>query len=109
MASYPTLKTELTSRRVVLHARVPVRATNLALKVRELASADKIRFELEHKLGTADRTTLANFYGTNRNLDVTYVWPGIEGGTHTVRFASSPQYDRLPGLNILARVVLEEV
>lgn len=90
MAAYPTLNTNEVSRMTVASGHDPRRATNGALKVRRLFSAEKASFALVHDLTGAQKTTLDSFYTTNKDLDVTYTWPGT-GSSYTVRFVGAPQ------------------
>lgn len=96
MAAYPTLPITLNSRRSFDSGRTAVRATNGALKVRALYSSEKATIELEHELTAAQATSLDSFYGTNKDLDVTFTWPQpVEN--YTVRFVAKPRHDPQPG------------
>lgn len=107
MAAYPTLNTQETSRIDVEAGYEPVRATNGSLKVRRMFSADKASFTLDHDLTSAQKSTLDSFYASNKDLDVTYTWPGT-GASYTVRFVAAPQYVWHPW-GFRARVMLVEV
>lgn len=107
MAAYPTLPHRDSSRIGVISGHEPVRATNGTLKVRRLQSGDKATFSLDHDLTSAQKTTLDSFYSTNKDLDVTYTWPGT-GASYTVRFVAAPQHIWQPwGFQMHVR--LEEV
>jgi len=108
MATYPTLPTTYESSFEIIDGIETVRATNGSLKVRKLAPADKRRFMLIHKLTSAQRTTLHNFYGTNAELDVTYV-DLADSASYTVRFVKSPVHIPQPHGWFMSTAVLEEV
>lgn len=91
MAAYPSLAALDTSRMSAASGHEPVRATNGALKVRRLYAADKASFVLDHMLTIAQKATLDLFYSANKDLDVSYTWPGT-GASYTVRFVGAPQY-----------------
>lgn len=106
MAAYPFTTFSEGSVAEADDGRVTVRATNGALKTRILYSSDKKRFTLEHRLGSTDKTTLANFYGTNSALTWTLVF---DGGTSTCVFTQPPKYTPKPGSIYLVTVQAEEV
>ncbi len=109
MASYPTLPTTMATRDTIEDGRSVLRATNGALKVRRLYAADTKRFDLEHRLSASDKSTLDTFYGTNADLDVTYVYPA-DGASYTVRFVAAPAHQVQPGKAAwITRVQLAEV
>jgi hypothetical protein len=93
MANYPGFFTLADSTALPESGIEPERATNGALKHRRLWPGDKVSFEIGHVLNAADLATLVAFYATNKDLDVTYRWPG-DGQTYTVRFAAPPRYTR---------------
>ncbi len=107
MANYPGFFTLADSTASPQGGAEPARASNGALKVRRLWPDDKHSFEIGHVLTLAQRTTLDAFYAANKNLDVTYTWPG-DNVARTVRFAAPPQYRRLTA-HLEVRVRLEEV
>lgn len=83
------------------------RATNGALRVRSLYTADKANFSLVHWCTTAEKNALDEFYAANRLLNVDYTDPA-DSVTYTVRFTSAPQpVDMTPWWEV--RVVLREV
>lgn len=106
MAAYPFTVYGKESRAESMDGRELVRATNGALKTRILYSSDKKRFDLVHRLTSAEGTSLANFYGTNRGTSFTLVW---NGGTSTCVFGSPPQFQLLPGGLYSVQVSAEEV
>lgn len=85
----------------------PARASNGTLKMRRLWPDDKHSFDVGHALTLAQGDTYQAFYAANKNLDVTYTWPG-DRLTRTVRFAAPPQY-RVFTHHVEVRVRLEEV
>jgi hypothetical protein len=91
MASYPSFMTLNDSTLTTQSGIDPARATNGRLALRRLWSADKSAFDIGHVLTAVQKTTLDSFYGTNKDLDVTYKWPPT-GATYTVRFVDPPQY-----------------
>lgn len=107
MAAYPTLGTHESSRITVASGHEPARATNGSLKVRRLYSTEKTSFTLIHQVTEDQKTTLDAFYAANKDLDVTYTWPGT-GASYTVRFVDAPQYAWQPWGH-RAQVRLEEV
>lgn len=107
MAAYPTLDTLRSSAYTRDGGFDSARATNGALKVRRLFSAEKTEFTLDHSLTSTTKSTLETFYQTNKDLDVTFTWQA-DGASYTVRFLAPPQYLRLPG-GWQARVRLSEV
>lgn len=107
MANYPGFFTLADSTAKPQAGLEPARATNGALKLRRLWPDDKHTFEIGHVLTLAQRATLEVFYATNKNLDVTYTWPG-DNVARTVRFAAPPMYRPLTA-HVEVRVRLEEV
>lgn len=83
------------------------RATNGSLRLRRLWPEDKHSFDIGHTLTLAQRVAFATFYADNKNLDVTYTWPG-DHVARTVRFAAPPQYRPFTN-HVEVRVRLEEV
>ncbi|HRZ02388.1 MAG TPA: hypothetical protein P5024_12585 [Burkholderiaceae bacterium] len=106
MAAYPFTTFHQDSTPTPASGREVARATNGALRVRDLYSADKTRFELVHRLTQAERNTLLSFYTTNKDLDLDLTW---DGTVYTCRFAGRPQILWRPGNWYEARVVLEQV
>lgn len=107
MANYPGFFTLADSTATPQSGVDAARATNGALKLRRLWPDDKHAFEIGHALTLTQKATLDAFYASNKNLDVTYTWPG-DGVARTVRFAAPPQYRRFTR-HVEARVRLEEV
>ena len=71
-----------------------MRATNGALRLRRLWSAEKLDFVVEHApLTDAERSTLEAHYQANRDASFAIVWPE-DGQTYTVAYAAPPQYLR---------------
>lgn len=106
MAAYPFTTFSAGSVAEIEDGRELVRATNGALKQRILYSSDKKKFTLQHRLKSADKTTLANFYGTNSAISWTLVF---DGGTSTCLFSALPLYRPQPGSLYLVTVTAEEV
>lgn len=107
MAMYPRYLTLADSSVSTESGAQSVRATNGTLHVRRLYAADKATFKIGHLFSDVDRADHKAFYEANKDLDVTYVWPGT-GETFTVRFDGPPQY--LPrGAMFEARLTLNEV
>lgn len=106
MANYPSFLTLSDSASRNVNGMEPERATNGALKLRRMWSADKARFDVGHLLSSAQKSTLDSFYATNKDLDVTYRWPGT-GATYTVRFTEPPVYTPR-GMYFEARIRMEE-
>lgn len=93
MAAYPAFFTLADSVLVPDAGLEPERATNGALRLRRLWSADKATAELGHLLTASQKATLDAFYAANKDLDVTYTWPAAAGGgTYTMRFIAAPRY-----------------
>ncbi len=108
MAAYPRFQT-LADSTATTESGVPsARAPNGALRTRRLYTADKVDFKVGHLFGPAELAELLAFYATNRDLNVTYFWPGT-GETFTVRFAGKPQITRRGSVWYEARVNLLEV
>lgn len=107
MANYPAFFTIDDSTATPENGMEPERASNGALRLRRLWTADKRSFEIGHVLTPAEKTTLDSFYATNRDLDVTYRWPG-DGSSYTVRFVAPPRYTPRGG-RFEVRVRLMEV
>ena len=106
MAAYPFTTFSAGSVAEQDDGRVLVRATNGALKSRILYSSDKKKFTLNHRIKSADKTTLDSFYGTNKAITWTLAF---DGGTSTCIFARPPQYRPQPGSIYLVTVNAEEV
>lgn len=107
MANYPRFLTLADSTVTTESGVQNVRATNGTLRTRRLFAADKASFKIGHLFSPAARAELLAFYAANKDLDVTYLWPGT-GESFTVRFESPPQV--LPrGGWFEARVALNEV
>ena len=105
MAAYPFSTFSEGSVAAADDGRETVRASNGSLKVRVMYASDKKTFTLNHKFKSADKTTLDNFYGTNRAITWTLAF---DGGTSTCVFAGPPQYRPLPGGNYLVTVRAEQ-
>jgi hypothetical protein len=105
--AYPTLQITANSKASSDDGRIHVRATNGALKVREMFTAIKRTFNVEHYLTVADKQTLDSFYSTDKNNDVSFKW--VDGVTYTVRFIGPPQYFDQVGGWYRANVTLGEV
>jgi len=107
MAAYPTLMTLRSSSTDRDSGIQSARATNGALRVRSLYTADKANFNLVHWCSLAEKEALDTFYAANRLLDVEYTDPA-DSEVYTVRFTSAPQpVDITPWWEV--RVVLREV
>ena len=85
----------------------PQRATNGALRMRRLWPDDKHRFDIGHTLTPAQQDAFRAFYADNKNLDITYTWPG-DRIARTVRFGAPPQFRHFTS-HAEVRVHLEEV
>lgn len=96
MAAYPTLRVLRPSTTDRQGGQEPQRATNGALKMRRLYSAEKTDFTVEHALSDAEKTALEAFYQANKDLAVDFVWPE-DLVTYSVLFAGPPQYLRRVG------------
>lgn len=107
MANYPGFFTLADSTATPQAGTEPARASNGALKLRRLWPDDKHSFEIGHTLTQAQVDSLQAFYAANKNLDITYTWPG-DRMARTVRFAAPPQY-RVFTNHVEVRVRLEEV
>lgn len=107
MANYPGFLTLADSTATPDSGIQPVRATNGALKLRRMWSADKTDFDIGHVLSASEKSTLDAFYAANKDLDVTYRWPAT-GATSVVRFLGPPRY-RPVGVHFEVRVRLLEV
>ncbi len=106
MAAYPAFFTLADSTAVAADGLEPERATNGALKLRRLWTADKMAFEVGHVLTAGEKATLDAFYAANKDLDVTYTWRPT-ATAYTVRFVAPPRY--VPrGVMFEARVRLQE-
>ena len=86
----------------------PARATNGALKMRRLFTAEKMDFTIDYWLTTAQKNALESFYSTNKDASNTIVW-AEDGVTYTVLFAAPPQNLLMPGGWWQVRVRLMEV
>jgi hypothetical protein len=106
MAAFPFTTFSAGSVAEPMDGRQLVRATNGALKTRVLYTGDKQTFTLERVLNSTEKTTLVNFYGTNRLLSFTLVF---DGGTSTCVFSEPPKYAPLPGSNYTVTVKADEV
>jgi hypothetical protein len=106
MAAYPFTTFSKDSVGELNDGREIVRATNGAAKVRQSYPSDKKAFTLLHRLKSAEKTTLSNFYGTNRDITWTLVF---DGTTSTCVFAGPPRYQPLPGSLYNVTVRAEEV
>lgn len=84
----------------------PTRATNGALKVRRLYSAEKTSFNLVHWISPAEKAALEAHYQANKDLSFSFAWPS-DGATYTVRYGAAPQYTDRPGWFIAAVTLLE--
>jgi hypothetical protein len=84
-----------------------VRATNGALKARQLYPGDKTVFDLEFEMSS--RTDLDNHYAGDRDNSFSYTDTAPGGGTYTVVYTGPPQYQWQPGGWWRARVKFEEV
>lgn len=84
----------------------PQRASNGALKVRRLYSADKTDFTLVHWLSDTQRATLETCWTSFRTGTVTLTWPET-GATFTCRFAEAPQYEWRVGFWVATVKLLE--
>jgi hypothetical protein len=107
MAAYPALRVLRPSTAERQGGQEPQRATNGALKMRRLYSAEKTDFVIEHALSEAEKAALEAFYQTNRDLAVDFVWPE-DTVSYSVLFAGPPQYLRRVGW-WEARVTLMQV
>ena len=107
MAAYPTLPTNLESAAEPIDSRILVRATNGALKMRQMHSSEKLRFVLKHDLSSAQKSSLDSHYTNNKSASFAYTWPG--GSSYTVMYAARPSYTVFPSGYAVASVVLEEV
>lgn len=106
MAAYPFTTFHQDSAPTTANGREVRRATNGALRIRDLYSADKSGFDLRHRLTQAERNTLMSFYAANKDLDLTLTW---DGTAYTCRFAAAPQVLWRPGNWYEVRVQLEQV
>ncbi len=107
MAAYPTLGWVREGTTVTREAGlVPVRATNGLLKVRRLFTADKLAWQIEHRLTAAQRSTLESFYTANQLLTIDVTAPDT-GVTSQARFAAAPQFERHGGAWIATVRLLE--
>jgi hypothetical protein len=106
MAAYPKFFTLADSTHTAEDGLQPERATNGAIKLRRLWTADKASFEIGHILSATQKATLDAFYVANKDLDVTYTWPPT-GAAYTTRFSAPPRYTPR-GFNFEARVRLVE-
>jgi hypothetical protein len=70
------------------------RATNGALRVRQMWPVDKRTFEVGHVLTAEEWVALKAFYDTNRAADLAFTWQA-DAQTYTVRFLGPPQPRRL--------------
>lgn len=105
--AYPSFFTLADSTVTPADGMDPQRATNGALKLRRLWSADKASFDLGHVLTAAQKSTLDAFYAANKDLDITYRWPR-PATDYTARFVAPPRYTPR-GDRFEARVRLMEV
>lgn len=108
MAAYPALPTLPSSVAVRLDGYIPVRASNGTLKVRKMMSSDKMEFSLDHEINSAQKTSLENHYAADKTNSFSYTWPGVGGGTYTVKYVMAPQYQEQPGGWYKAKVSLAE-
>jgi hypothetical protein len=112
MASYPSFPQWDGTRLVPRSGRIVRKASNGAVRIRELQSADKLDPTVVHGLlSSADRTTLLAFYAANRATSFTFT-AAEDGSTRTCVFADPPyQIDPLPGTSssFKATVYLLEV
>jgi hypothetical protein len=107
MANYPRFLTLADSTVTTESGVQNVRATNGTLRTRRLFAADKASFKIGHLFSPAELAELLAFYAANKDLDVTYPWPGT-GEVFTVRFEGKPQVQPR-GTWFEARVALNEV
>lgn len=107
MANYPRFLTLSDSTLTFESGVQSVRATNGTLRTRRLYATDKATAKVGHLFTQAEATELQAFYAANKDLDVTYWWPGT-GETFTMRFDGKPQLTPR-GTLVEARVTLLEV
>lgn len=105
--SYPALPIEASSSAQRLSGLAPARARNGLLKVRRLYSADKLVFDLVHRLSDAQRATLETAYQANKLANLALAW--VDGATYAVRFGSAPLHVQLTPGFWESRVQLLEV
>ncbi|MFA7278905.1 MAG: hypothetical protein WC100_02310 [Sterolibacterium sp.] len=100
METYPTLTKGVvssSSTEKTLDDLQVDRATNGAPRIRALYTAAKKQFTVIHEGAvTADKSTMQTFYGTNRLLSITFVWPA-DSASYTCYFAAPPQYKPVDG------------
>lgn len=107
MANYPSHFHLADSQATPQSGVEPARATNGMLKMRRLWPDDKHTFDIAHVLTLDEQASYHAFYAANKNLSVTYTWPG-DGQARTVLFGAPPQYKRFTR-HFEVRVRLEEV
>lgn len=107
MSDYPRLPMLRDSSAEVLSGHEPVRATNGALHMRRMFSAEKRDFVLLHILTADNRAALEAHYTANKDAQFTLYWPET-GQNYTVSYAAAPQYDKAGMRYSRARVTLME-
>ena len=82
------------------------RATNGALRIRRLYSADKRSFAAVHWLSDTQVTDLEDHYAAHKTVSFSLTWPH-DGASYTVVYASAPQYKRMDGFRVATVLFLE--
>lgn len=108
MTAFPSMYYTESSSIGTADGRLLVRASNGALKVRQLYPSDKLAFDLEFELLSAAKSTLDGHYATDRDASFTYTDPATSTA-YTVVYAGPIQYAPQPGGWWKARVRLEQV
>ncbi len=108
MAAFPSLYYTPNSRIDYRDGKTPVRATNGALKMRQLYPSDKIDFDLEFECSASQKSSIDSHYSGDRDNEFSYTDP-VTTVAHTVRYLGPPQPAPQPGGWWVVRVTLAKV
>ena len=106
MTAFPSLYYTESSSISTQDGKLSVRATNGALKMRQLYPGDKAMLDLEFEQAT--RTAIDGHYATDRDVSFEYTDP-VTSSAYTVVYAGPPQWQAQPGGWWKCRVKLLEV
>lgn len=109
MSAYPTLPTDVASRREAVSGLAVDVAEDGTSRARSLYAAVRYEFSLEHApLTSAERDSLLSHYAANAAAPFAYTWP--DGSlAHTVIYLEAPQIIYHPGPWYSAEVKLSGV
>lgn len=96
MADYPSYPQLTTTKRVTDDGTVVERADSGKPRFRTFYTQVRYAFQVEHELDGTDRDAVWTHYGNERLNNFNFVWKG-DNQTYTVRYASPPVDQPLPG------------